>query len=146
MGMVELESNNKMTVVSVVNWGLYQGSEDEKEQPNNNKVTTKEQQSNTNKNGKKDKNEKNECGEFVSLTKVEYKKLTEKHGELLTRKMINVLDNYKGSSGKKYKSDYRAILSWVEKKVLEEKKKPRSGQRLGIPPAEDNLGERIEGW
>ena len=41
LGMLELESNNKMTVVSVVNWRLYQGSEDEKEQPNNNKVTTK---------------------------------------------------------------------------------------------------------
>lgn len=59
MKMIELESNNKMTVVSVVNWSVYQGSEIEKEQPNNNQITTKEQQSNTNKNVKNVKNEKN---------------------------------------------------------------------------------------
>jgi hypothetical protein len=27
--------------------------------------------------------------------------------------MINILSNYKGSTGKKYKSDYRTILNWV---------------------------------
>lgn len=56
MEMIELESNNKMTVVNIVNWGLYQGSETEEEQQSNNKRTTKEQQSNTNKNVKNEKN------------------------------------------------------------------------------------------
>ena len=60
MTMIELESNNKMTIVSVINWGLYQGNNLEKEQQNNNKITTKEQQNNTNKNVKKDKKVKNE--------------------------------------------------------------------------------------
>ena len=27
--------------------------------------------------------------------------------------MIEILDNYKGAKGKRYKSDYRAILTWV---------------------------------
>ena len=31
-----------------------------------------------------------------------------------------VLDNYKGANGKKYKSDYRAILNWVVKRAKEE--------------------------
>ena len=44
--MITLKSNNKYTVVSVVNWELYQV--DKKE--NNNKITTKEQQNNTNNN------------------------------------------------------------------------------------------------
>ena len=60
MGMIELESNNKMTIVTVVNWRLYQGEDLEKEQPKNNKGTTKEQQRNTNKNVKNAKNVKND--------------------------------------------------------------------------------------
>ena len=66
MQMVELKSNNKKTVVTIVNWALYQGNENNcnnkittKEQQNNNKITTKEQQNNTNKNIKNIKNIKN---------------------------------------------------------------------------------------
>lgn len=63
---------------------------------------------------------KNKYAEFVSITEEEYKKLTDKYGEELTQRMIEILDNYKGATGKKYKDDYRAILSWVAKKVLKE--------------------------
>jgi hypothetical protein len=55
--------------------------------------------------------------EFVQLKESEYNKLLEEHGKPLTDKMIKVLDNYKGANGKKYKSDYRAILNWVVDKV-----------------------------
>lgn len=65
---------------------------------------------------------KNKYAEFVSLTSEEYMKLTNEHGEDSVRNMIGVLDNYKGSSGKRYKSDYRAILSWVVEKVTTENK------------------------
>lgn len=50
----------------------------------------------------------------------------DKYGESETALMIEKLDNYKGSKGKKYKSDYRAILNWVAKAVLEEKSKKKS--------------------
>lgn len=63
---------------------------------------------------------KNKYAEFVSMTEDEYSKLVNEYGELLTKRMIETLDNYKGSNGKKYKSDYRAILSWVKEKVLKE--------------------------
>jgi hypothetical protein len=59
--------------------------------------------------------------EFVKMKESEYSKLIEVHGEPLTKKMIEVLDNYKGANGKKYKSDYRAILNWVADKVKGEK-------------------------
>jgi hypothetical protein len=59
--------------------------------------------------------------EFVEMKESEYNKLVEEHGEPLTKKMIEVLDNYKGANGKKYKSDYRAILNWVVGKVKGEK-------------------------
>ena len=58
MEMVSVESNNKFTIVTVENWSIYQDSEREKEQQKNNKITTKEQQNNTNKNVKNGKNEK----------------------------------------------------------------------------------------
>jgi len=54
--MVSLNSNNKMTTVTVQKWELYQSDEFEKEQQNNNKITTKEQQNNTYKNNKNNKN------------------------------------------------------------------------------------------
>ena len=43
----------------------------------------------------------------------EHAKLIIKYGSDATDKMIEKLDNFKGSSGKKYKSDYRTILGWV---------------------------------
>lgn len=105
-----------------------------REQQGNNRGTTEEQQGNINKNVKNVKNVKNEknikiknkYAEFVSMTEEEYKKLVDKHGDILTKRMITALDNYKGSKGKTYKSDYRAILSWVVDKVLNENKKDQS--------------------
>ncbi|MCD7812006.1 MAG: hypothetical protein LUG91_09215 [Ruminococcus sp.] len=57
--------------------------------------------------------EKKQYAEFVSLTEEEYNKLVDQHGEEATLECVEILDNYKGASGKKYKSDYRAILTWV---------------------------------
>jgi len=74
---------------------------------------------------------KQQYGEFTFLTTIEYSNLCEKHTENNTKKMIEILDNYKGSSGKKYKSDYRAILSWVVDRLNGEKE-------TGIP--KNNFG------
>lgn len=46
---------------------------------------------------------------------------------------VEVLDNYKGSTGKKYKSDYRAILSWVVDKYKEKHNKAAPGAPPGNP-------------
>ena len=59
--------------------------------------------------------------EFVNMTKVEYDKLINEYGTDKVKKMIDILDNYKGSSNKKYASDYRAILSWVVSKINDSK-------------------------
>ncbi len=67
---------------------------------------------------KEEKEEKKKFRDLVTLTEIEYKKLLTKHGQYLTNRMLDKLDNYKGSNGKKYVSDYKAILSWVEEKVL----------------------------
>ena len=62
---------------------------------------------------KEEDKEKEKYGECVSLTKSEYEKLITKYGLGFTKRCIEKLDNYKGANGKKYKSDYRAILNWV---------------------------------
>ena len=64
--------------------------------------------------------------EFVSMTNAEYEKLISTHGKDFADQCISVLDNYKGASGKTYKSDYRAILNWVVDKVKEKKKNEKS--------------------
>jgi hypothetical protein len=58
---------------------------------------------------------KNHFLEFVRLSLSEYEKLCNRFTEKNVKNMIEILNNYKGSSGKKYKSDYHAILSWVVK-------------------------------
>lgn len=69
-----------------------------------------------------EKNVKTKYAEFVSLKDDEYSSLVEKLGnEEAVKRCIEILDNYKGSKGKKYKSDYRAILSWVIEKYEKEK-------------------------
>lgn len=55
--------------------------------------------------------------EFVTMTNAEYEKLVSTYSKKFADQCIKTLDNYKGSSGKKYRSDYRAILSWVVDKV-----------------------------
>ena len=67
---------------------------------------------------------KKHFAEFVTLTLAEYEKLLADYGQEDTDRLIEILDNYKGASGKRYKSDYRAILNWVVERLKHEKKKP----------------------
>lgn len=68
---------------------------------------------------------KHSFAEFVTMTNDEYSSLIEKLGsEEAAQQCIEMLDNYKGANGRKYKNDYRAILSWVIKKYHAEQKNP----------------------
>lgn len=59
---------------------------------------------------------KTKYAESVSMYPEERDKLVEQYGEEFTVKLIEELNNYKLSNGKRYKDDYRAILSWVVEK------------------------------
>lgn len=88
--------------------------------------------------------EKHIYAEFVQMTEDEYKKLVEKYGEEFTKECISVLDNYKGSSNKKYASDYRAILNWVVDRVQEKSNsKYRQTEKkvvsLDFKPSEEDI-------
>lgn len=66
------------------------------------------------------KQRKKKYAEAVYMTETEYQTLCEKHSKTFADKCVEVLNNYKLSKGKFYKSDYHAILNWVEKKVVED--------------------------
>ena len=79
--------------------------------------------------------------EFVSLTNDEYTSLVAKLGsEEKVRACIDILDNYKGANGKRYKSDYRAILNWVVDKLTERELGRKTDKPL--PPAGDEEKRR----
>lgn len=82
----------------------------------------------------KNNNNKMLYKDFVSMTENEYNTLVEKYGIDFVQRCIEVLDNYKGANGKKYKSDYRAILSWVVDRVIRDGMKPRP-----TPKKEDDI-------
>ena len=131
--MINIESNNQYSIITLCKWEEYQNGEGEevttKEQPSNNQVTAEEQPSNTNNKDNKDKKvkkDKNEYAEFVLMLPDEYEKLIKEYGKINTKKFIEKLNCYKGANGKKYKSDYLAILNWVVGEVMKEVK-PQAG-------------------
>ncbi len=58
---------------------------------------------------------------YVSMEQKEYDKLVEEFGRRDTARMIEILNNYKGASGRSYKSDYLAIRNWVIERLKKEK-------------------------
>jgi uncharacterized protein YdaU (DUF1376 family) len=60
--------------------------------------------------------------DFVMLSKDEHEKLIVELGEQATKDMITRLNNYLGSTGKKYKSHYFTILNWKRKDFDEPQK------------------------
>lgn len=125
---INITSNNKYSVVTLVNWALYQSetpsSDSKRDSTSDKKPTANGQQMDTNKNVKKGKNEKKVVyAPNVRMTAEEHSKLVSQYGEADTAYMITVLDNYKAASGKTYKEDYRAILSWVVQRLIEDKAK-----------------------
>ena len=87
---------------------LYKKKKEEEERNSNTSITTK----------------KLNYSEFVRLTESEYKKLIERNVKASALACIEELDNYIPNSDRKtpYKDHYRAINSWVLKKVKKEVK------------------------
>lgn len=95
----------------------------------------------------KKKSKKIQYAPRVKMTEEECSKLVEEVGVEGSARCIDILDTYKGASGKSYKSDYLAIKSWVIDRYREEVRKnglgpQRSGgsnqpQRYIEPHAED---------
>jgi len=61
------------------------------------------------------------------MTEEQYNKLVEKYGAGSVSLFLDKLNNYKEETGKRYKSDYHAILNWVVNAVLGDDKGPKGG-------------------
>ena len=90
---------------------------------------------------KKVEDEKVKFADYVKMRQKDYDALVERFGEPQTKRMIEILDNYKGSTGKTYKDDYRAILSWVVERYAEEQRIPQQ-QHNAQTIAEQRFAER----
>lgn len=99
----------------------------------NNEAQTTQVAAKTNAKPKNEPVQKKEYAEFITMTENEYATLVMKYGEKETNGMIEILDNFKGSKGVKYKSDYRTILSWVAKRYAEEQR-TTAGKPKEEPP------------
>ena len=116
-GLLNTKSNNKNTLVTIINYELYQSDIDKSNSKRNNKVTTKEQQSNTNKN---DKNERTKelkdiykKAQHLFLTKEEYDKLVLEYGQARVDDKLEYAENY--TKLKNYKSLYLTLNNWLKK-------------------------------
>lgn len=89
---------------------------------------------------KAEKAKKYKYADFVTLTRDEYAKLCSEHSEVGAKRMIEILNNYKGSKGKKYKSDYMAILNWVVGRYNEELQKNGYQNKGTIPGGTGQTG------
>ncbi len=102
-----------------------------------------------NKKNKKYKNiKKNKYGDFVLLTEDEYKKLVSLFGLPFTTKAIEVLDNYIGSKGDKYKSHYYTIRGWVKDAVQRDYHLRPQPETTTTKPAtgEPNQDDPLAAW
>lgn len=114
---IDIKSNNKFSLVTVINWDLYQSEEDESDTKSDtksdNKPTTSRQQADTNKNTKKVKKEKNIYGsqKNVHLTAEEYERL--KNEFVVADEAIEYLSGYMVEKGYTSKDHNRTIRRWV---------------------------------
>lgn len=95
---IEQQTSNKNRLITILNWHLYQNSEQQIEQQVNNKWTTSEQQVNTNKNIKNVKNVKNNSGVVNSL----FSYVEENFGRTLAPLEYEEIKNWKNNELTRY--------------------------------------------
>ena len=75
----------------------------------------------------------------VHLAPAQHQELLKTFGETKTAELIQILNDYKASKGKTYKSDYHAIKSWVLKKYDEDRQKQEQSPQSPQTPAKSRF-------
>lgn len=123
--MIERKSDTKKTLITLVNYGVYQNYEPEKEPPKGHENDTKKPQKSLNNNdNNNNKDIKHIYGAYkhVRLKDSEREELVRIYGEEMTDKCITFLDEYIEMKGYKAKSHYLCIKKWVVGAVKEKGK------------------------
>jgi hypothetical protein len=147
--MLVKKSTTKYTIVTVLNWELYQHKGTTEEQQKNNNGTTTEQQRDTNKKLKKLKNEKKKSyGEYqhVKLTDKEFESLVSEIGLDNLNYMIKKVDEYVESNrkNKPYTNYNLVIRNWMKKENFK-KKEPKKSTIKPIKREDESEWDRMLG-
>ena len=88
---------------------------------------------------------KRQYAEFVELTEAEYQKLVDRFEGRADKVdwCIDFLSDYKAANGKKYKSDYHAILQWVIGAYEERRAKKLAQMKKNAPVGDDEVFENF---
>lgn len=123
--MIEQHTSNQNRLVTVLNWELYQGSEQQNEQQMNNQRTTSEQRVNTNKNDKNDKNEKKNNNIFIPPTLEEVTQYCkERNNNVDPQKWYDFYSAKGWMIGKNKMKDWKAAVRTWERKDENKSSKP----------------------
>lgn len=136
LGMLVRKSDNKKTLITIVNYCIYQGNdEDDKTADKTANNTTNKTANNTQTRNKECKEEKkNIYGEFhhVKLSEQDLQKLHDEYGEQMTNDCITYLDEYiEMKPSYKRNNHYLCIRKWVVDAVKEKKGKSQKGFNAG---------------
>ena len=138
---ITIESTNKFSIITIVNWRDYQSSENfstskstniaTNNQPTNNQQITNNQPQRKNvkniKNGKKREGTRTPRGEFqnVLLSDSELSELKARYPKFYESK-IERLSRYLASTGKTYSDHYATLVDWLEEDTAKEQPKTQS--------------------
>lgn len=133
-GMIHKESDNHSTLLTVVNYEVYQGQCNTDEYTDGTQVNTQTEHEriHTRHTNKKERSKEEEnkriYGEYrhVRLTDDEHQKLISDFGETDTREAIRFLDEYIEMKGYKVKSHYLAMRKWVYRAIKEDRAKKKT--------------------
>lgn len=141
---ITIESTNKFSIITIVNWRDYQSSENfstsksTNNQPTNNQQITNNQPQRKNvknikngKNGKKREGTRTPRGEFqnVLLSDSELSELKARYPKFYEGK-IERLSRYLASTGKIYNDHYATLVDWLEEDTPKEQTKSKSSYDL----------------
>ena len=128
--MIEQHTSNQNRLVTVLNWELYQGSEQQNEQQMNNQRTTSEQRVNTNKNDKNDKNDKKNNNIFIPPTLEEVTSYCkERNNSVDPQRFIDFYESKGWMIGKNKMKDWKAAVRTWERRNDNTSKQDKPTQR-----------------
>ncbi len=118
---IEQQTCPRNRLITIVNWNDYQQSEQVSEQQVNNKRTTSEQQVNTNKNVKNDKNERMK-EKRVSVADISVPDFQQQFPAIDVKAEFEKFTDYIEAHGKKYKNYVAAFRNWLKSDIPKKKR------------------------
>ena len=145
MQNVDIKADRQYSIVSIINWDIYQQDEKKEDSKEDRQRTGKGQAKDTNKNDKNDKNKRKQekkvekpsngdgktaYREYVKLTTKQYERLISDFGKTKLDWMMDLLDRYIGAMPKKrnkYEDHNRVLRDWPKREY--EKKHPELDEK-----------------